>query len=164
MRLHWHLRKLQCCNLYTHVLACHATRATSQAVVRAPMEAQFLSSQSEEYFLHLPHKYRYQYEYIPQTGYLLPGSILSSKAAAADAFEHLNERFPSTNPDFTTLHLQTNSLCVLKRRDLGQGLRRQKNLHIARRVPLFLREQQCQVGTSTLKHRWGCWGRGKKER
>lgn len=103
-----------------------------------------------------PHKYRYQYEYVPQTGYLLPGSILSSKAAAADAFEHLNEHFPSTSPDFTTLHLQTNSLCMLKRRrDLGQGLRSQRN-HTARRVLLFLREQQCQVGTSTLKHCWGC--------
>lgn len=99
---------------------------------------------------------KYRCEYIPQTGYLQPGSILSSKAAAADAFEHLNEHFPSTSPDFTTLHLQTNSLCVLKRRrDLGQGLRSQRN-HIARRVLLFLREQQCQVGTSTLKHHWGC--------
>lgn len=102
------------------------------------------------------HKYRYQYECIPHTGYLLPGSILSSKAAAADAFEHLNEHFPSTNPDFTTVPLQTNSLCVLKRkRDLGQGLRSQRN-HTARRVLSFHREQHCQVGTRTLKHCWGC--------
>lgn len=52
MRLHWQLRKLQCPNLYTHVITCHVTRATSLAVVGTLTKARFPNSQSEEYFLH----------------------------------------------------------------------------------------------------------------
>lgn len=70
-------------------------------------------------FIH-PHKYRYQYEYIPQMGYMLPGSIFSSKAAAADAFEHLNEHFSQHQPWFHSSSL-VNKQPVWAQKEMGSG-------------------------------------------
>lgn len=171
MRLHWQLRKLQCPNLYTHVITCHVTRATSLAVVGTLTKARFPNSQSEEYFLHS----EVYFLHTTSTGISINWIHPSDRVPAA--WEHLEQQnsssrclwtpkwaFSQHQPWFHNSSL-ANKLClsVLKRRrDLGQGLGRERN-HIARSVPLFTRKQQCQVGTSTLKCCWVCWGRGRKE-
>lgn len=111
--------------LISMLASSHVTSPTAPhlAAVIMLMEAQFPQSKND--FLHPVSTGR-----VPVMGH----PLVSSKASGADTFERLNEHCPITNLISQLFpHRQTRLHESKRRRDLGQGLGRQRN-HITRRV------------------------------
>lgn len=130
MRLHWELRKLQCLNLYTRVLMCHVTRVISLAAVGALTEAQFPSSQYEEYFLHPAPQVQVSVRIYLSDGVPAAWEHLEQQSCSSRCLWTLKWAFSQHQPRFHNSSLANKQpVCAQKEKGSGSGTGEIKKPH-----------------------------------
>lgn len=130
MRLQWQLRKLQSLNLYTHVLTCHVTHATSAAAVSALIEAQLPSSQSEEYFLHPAPRVQVSVWVCPSEGEPAAWEHLEQQSCSSRCLWTPKWSFSQHQPWFHNSSLANKQpVCAQKETGSGSGTEEPKKPH-----------------------------------